>query len=112
MGANSDIFSYTSDELSEDNENNEDNKDNENNKDNEDNEDDMELVLSCEVPYNYEDNDLDIMIFDSSNNMIEKLWNDIDVMGKKGLCVVKLSGLKIEKTKFCSIWELVQLKLF
>ena len=26
----------------------------------------LELSMNCEVPYNYEENDLDIMIFDSS----------------------------------------------
>lgn len=96
----SDIFSYTSSESSE------------NEEINIENDEDIELAIECNIPYNYEDNDLDIMIFDSSNNMIEELWNNIDVMGKKGLCVVKLSGLKIEKTKFCSVWELIQLKIF
>jgi hypothetical protein len=96
----SDIFSYTSSEMSEDNETNETNEDNE-----------VELIINCEIPYNYEDNDLDIMIFDSSNNVIEDLWDNIEVMGKKGLCVIKLSGIRIQKTKFCSVWELVQLKI-
>ena len=105
----SDIFSYTSSEISEDNETNENNEDNKDNEDNEDN--DLELIINCEIPYNYEDNDLDIMIFDSSNNIIEDLWDKIEVMGKKGLCVIKLSGIKIQKTKFCSVWELVQLKI-
>lgn len=103
---NSDIFSYTSSESSEDN------KEKEVESDIIENIDDVELAIECSIPYNYEDNDLDIMIFDSSNNMIEELWNNIDVMGKKGMCVVKLSGLKIEKNKFCSVWELIQLKIF
>lgn len=98
----SDIFSYTSSE-DEENEENEDNEENENNL--------LELSMNCEIPYNYEESDLDIMIFDSSNNLIEELWNNIEIMGKHGICVVKLSGLKIEKTKFCSVWELVQLKI-
>ena len=97
----SDLFSYTSSE-DEENEENEENENNDNN---------FELSINCEIPYNYEENDLDIMIFDSSNNLIEALWNNIDLMGKDGICVVKLSGLKIEKTKFHSVWELVQLKL-
>lgn len=94
----SDIFSYTSSE-------------NEDYEKNEENEDNLELSINCEVPYDYEENDLDIMIFDSSNNLIEDLWNNIEIMGKDGICVIKLSGLKIEKTKFHSVWELVQLKI-
>jgi hypothetical protein len=101
----SDIFSYTSSESSEDNKVLEAGS-------NIENTNDIELIIECNIPYNYEDNDLDIMIFDSSNNMIEELWNNIDVMGKKGTCVLKLSGLKIEKNKFCSVWELIQLKIF
>jgi hypothetical protein len=102
----SDIFSYTSSEMSENNNEHNDHDENdliEN--------DLIELSITCDIPYNYEDRDLDIMIFDSDNNMIEELWNNIDVMGKKGICVVKLSGLKIETTKFWSVWELVQLKI-
>ena len=67
--------------------------------------------MNCDIPYNYEENDLDIMIFDSSNNLIEELWNNIEIMGKEGICIIKLSGLKIEKNKFHSVWELVQLKI-
>ena len=97
----SDLFSYTSSE----------DDDYEKNEENEENKNDLELSMSCEIPYNYEESDLDIMIFDSSNNLIEELWNNIELMGKDGICIVKLSGLKIEKTKFHSVWELVQLKI-
>ena len=103
----SDLFSYTSseDECYDKNEEIEENEENEENYDN------LDLSMNCEIPYNYEENDLDIMIFDSSNNLIEGLWNNIEIMGKEGICIVKLSGLKIEKTKFHSVWELVQLKI-
>jgi len=100
----SDLFSYTSSE-------DDDYEKNEENEENEENKNDLELSMSCEIPYNYEESDLDIMIFDSSNNLIEELWNNIELMGKDGICIVKLSGLKIEKTKFHSVWELVQLKI-
>ena len=62
--------------------------------------------------YDYEENDLDIMIYNSENNTIDNLWNEIDIMGKKGKCIIKLSGLKIEKNKFSSVWELIQLKIY
>ena len=52
------------------------------------------------------------MIYDSSNNINGNLWNNIELMGKKGKCIIKLSGLKIKKNEFCSIWELIQLKIF
>lgn len=94
----SDLFTYTSSE-DEDYEKNEENEHN------------LELCMNCEVPYNYEENDLDIMVFDSSHRLIEELWNNIEIVGKDGICIVKLSGLKIEKTKFHSVWELVQLKI-
>lgn len=101
----SDLFSYTSSEDEDDDDDELEENENENNNIN------FELSINCEIPYNYEENDLDIMIFDSSNNSIEELWNNIELMGKEGICVIKLSGLKIEKTKFHSVWELVQLKL-
>jgi hypothetical protein len=106
----SDLFSYTS---SEDEENEDEENEDEENEDNGNIEPDhnSELSINCEIPYNYEESDLDIMIFDSSNNLIEELWNNIELMGKDGICIVKLSGLKIEKTKFHSVWELVQLKI-
>ena len=105
-GVVSDIFSYTSseDEVNEVNEVNEEEV-------NEVNEDSIDLCISCVVPYNYEEDDLDIMIYDSSNNLIDKLWNEVELMNKSGICIIKLSGLKIEKDKFSSIWELIQLKI-
>jgi hypothetical protein len=100
----SDLFSYTSSE-------DEDYNKNEEIEETEENYNNLDLSMNCEIPYNYEENDLDIMIFDSSNNLIEGLWNNIEIMGKEGICIVKLSGLKIEKNKFHSVWELVQLKI-
>ena len=70
-----------------------------------------ELFINCGIPYNYEENDLDIMILDSSNNIVEKLWNNLNLMGKNGKCILKFTGLKIEKDKFSSLWELIQLKI-
>ena len=102
----SDFFSYTS---SEENEDDNDETLNDNNYENNENND---LFISCEVPYDYEENDLDIMIYNSENNTIDHLWNEIDIMGKKGKCIIKLSGLKIEKNKFSSVWELIQLKIY
>ena len=84
----------------------------ENDNKNENKNKDDDIFINCDVPYSYEENDLDIMIFDESNNLIEKLWNNINIMGKKGKCVIKFSGIKIEKDKFNSIWELVQLKIY
>jgi hypothetical protein len=98
----SDVFSS---DLSENIKNDEVNKEDTKNKD-------SAIFINCEVPYSYEENDLDIMIFDESNNIIEDLWNNINIMGKTGKCVIKFSGLKIEKDKFNSIWELIQLKIY
>ena len=99
----SDLFSYTSSE-----ENSEENNSCE---EDEHTDNTSELAITCEVPYFYEENFLDIMVFDSSNILWVNLWINIELMGNDGICVIKLSGLKIEKNKFYSVWELVQLKL-
>ena len=63
-----------------------------------------------EVPYEWEENDLDIIIYDSENNEIAN-WESLNLDNKKSMCILKLKGLNIEKKKFYCVWEIIQLKL-
>jgi hypothetical protein len=96
------------------NDENDDNDGNENGNDdgndgNDENDDNIYAI--CEIPYDWDENDIDIMIYDSNNKLIEESWEDINLENKEGTCVMKLSGINIEKEKFYPVWEMIQLKL-
>jgi hypothetical protein len=65
----------------------------------------------CEIPYEYVENDLDIMIYGSDDKLIENEWSNIKIKGKSCICIVKLKSIKIEDSKFYTIWEIIQIKL-
>jgi hypothetical protein len=113
------------------NDNNNDNNDNNNDNNNENNNgpmssSDEELSNSeneecetdntyvtyviCEIPYEAAENDLDIMIYGSNNELIEDDWSNINLEGKSCKCIVKLKTIKIEDSKFYPIWEIIQIK--
>jgi len=71
---------------------------------------DVNYVI-CEIPYDYVENDLDIMIYDNNNELIEIEWSDLELCNKSCVCVVKLKGIKIEDSKFYAIWDIIQIKL-
>lgn len=70
---------------------------------------DINYVI-CEIPYESTENDLDIMIYGSNNELVEDDWSNIKLEGKSGKCIVKLKTIKIEDSKFYPIWEIIQIK--
>ncbi len=70
---------------------------------------DIKYVI-CEIPYEPTENDLDIMIYRSNNELFEDDWSNIKLEGKSGKCIVKLKTIKIEDSKFYPIWEIIQIK--
>jgi hypothetical protein len=62
-----------------------------------------------EVPYDKEENELDIIIYDKNNNEVDEYQEIKPIQNSIG--ILKLKGINIEKKKFYTIWELVQLKI-
>lgn len=63
-----------------------------------------------EVPYDSQENDVDILILNKDNLQIDE-FRDISKV-ENSTVVLKLHGLNFEKKRFHAVWQLIQIKIY